>query len=64
MDLDALGQVSSGAVQTPNTDFIQNSLTDLVENAIDMLVEDAIDTENLLANSYIARSQGQQGGNG
>lgn len=49
VDLDATGSVSSGAVQTPDTSFIQNSLSDLPTNAID--------TETLLANSCIARTE-------
>ena len=49
VDLDASGAVSAGAVQTPDTSFIQNSLSDLPNNAID--------TENLLANSCIARTE-------
>ena len=49
VDINANGQISSGAVQTPDTSFIQNSLSDLPNNAID--------TENLLANSCIARTE-------
>ena len=49
VDLDASGSVSAGTVQTPDTSFIQNSLSDLPNNAID--------TENLLANSCIARTE-------
>jgi filamentous hemagglutinin family protein len=49
VDLDAFGQVSSGAVQVPNTNFIQNSLADLTENAVD--------TDRLIANSCIARTE-------
>ncbi len=49
VDLDASGSVSSGSIQTPDTSFIQNSLADLTASGID--------TENLLANSCIARSE-------
>ncbi|WNZ27477.1 filamentous hemagglutinin N-terminal domain-containing protein [Leptolyngbya sp. NK1-12] len=49
VDLDASGTVSSGTVQTPNTDFIQNSLSDLPTNAIN--------TDQLLANSCIVRTE-------
>lgn len=52
VDLNATGSVSSGAVEVPDTSFIQNSLADLPENAVD--------ADQLLANSCIARSE--QGG--
>ncbi|HEY9661810.1 MAG TPA: hypothetical protein V6C65_25420, partial [Allocoleopsis sp.] len=48
VDLDASGAVSSGAVQTPNTDFIQNSLADLAETVVD--------ADSLIANSCIVRT--------
>ena len=47
VDINATGQISSGVIQTPDTSQIQNALADLPNSAID--------TENLLANSCIAR---------
>jgi hypothetical protein len=49
VDLDASGEVSAGAVQTPDVSFIQNSLSDLPDGAIN--------TDDLLANSCISRDQ-------
>jgi large exoprotein involved in heme utilization and adhesion len=49
VDLDASGQVSSGSITTPNTDFIENSLSNLPENVID--------ADSLIANSCIARTE-------
>ena len=48
-NVSATGRINSGAVSSPDTNFIQNSLADLPNNAID--------TENLLANSCIARTE-------
>ncbi|HEY9653424.1 MAG TPA: hypothetical protein V6C95_22375, partial [Coleofasciculaceae cyanobacterium] len=52
VDINASGAVN-GAISLPDVTFIQNSLTDLPENLID--------TDNLLANSCIARSNQQNG---
>jgi filamentous hemagglutinin family protein len=49
VDINATGQVSSGAISTPDTSTVQNSLADLPENAID--------TESLIAASCVVRSQ-------
>lgn len=47
VDVSAAGQLSSGTIQTPDTSFIQNSLSDLPTSSIN--------TDQLLANSCIAR---------
>jgi filamentous hemagglutinin family protein len=52
VDINASGAVS-GTITLPDLNFIRNSLTDLPENLID--------TENLIANSCVARNQAKAG---
>ncbi|WP_416673938.1 two-partner secretion domain-containing protein [Egbenema bharatensis] len=53
VDINASGQVSSGNIFVPDTNFIQDSLADLPESAID--------TESLIAASCVVRSQDTEG---